>query len=272
MRCRSVSAAAFALTMTLAAAAAPPAAAQIDPTQVDVTIEPACPVVGDTLEIQVDIPQDLFGYYCAYPWPVEVDGQRITVTFALEQIPPILPPPCPSFPPFFYSLDTEGLEPGHYRVDVVALDSPTGFVAPIRTTFLDLEASTLLRLHESRFWISFEWTNPYAGDTGFGPSVPLTDRSGYFFFHNQNNPEVMVKILDGRAINGYFWLFSGGMTTVGYALTVMDVGDGTCLQLPVTPPACPTRTFVNPPFASSNFVDLQLFADPPPESSGAGGL
>jgi len=36
----------------------------------------------------------------------------------------------------------------------------------------------------------------------------------------------VVKALDGRAINGKYWLFYGAVTDVGYTLSVEDLVDG----------------------------------------------
>jgi hypothetical protein len=46
------------------------------------------------------------------------------------------------------------------------------------------------------------------------------------FTGNLSNPEVFVKIVDGRPVNGYFWVFYGGLTDVGYTLTVTDAVTG----------------------------------------------
>jgi len=39
---------------------------------------------------------------------------------------------------------------------------------------------------------------------------------------NAENPEIVVKVLDGRAINGRWWVFIGGLTGFDYEVTVRD--------------------------------------------------
>jgi hypothetical protein len=37
------------------------------------------------------------------------------------------------------------------------------------------------------------------------------------------SPEVFVKILDGRVINGSFWVFYSGLTDLEYTVTVQEL-------------------------------------------------
>lgn len=48
---------------------------------------------------------------------------------------------------------------------------------------------------------------PPQGLSGFGRPVPLTADTGYFWFFNPANVESIVKVLDGRPVNGKFWAF-----------------------------------------------------------------
>lgn len=52
--------------------------------------------------------------------------------------------------------------------------------------------------------------------------VPLTDQTGAFWFGNRNNLELIVKVHDGRGVNGKFWVFWGAATNQRYLLTVTD--------------------------------------------------
>ena len=62
--------------------------------------------------------------------------------------------------------------------------------------------------------------------TGAGVALPQTDTFGYFSLptltNNPSNPEVFVKILDGLAVNGNYWVFYGHLTDLIYDLTVTD--------------------------------------------------
>lgn len=66
--------------------------------------------------------------------------------------------------------------------------------------------------------------------TGAGVALPQTDTFGYFSLpsltQNPSNPEVFVKILDGRTINGAYWVFYGHLTDLIYDLTVTENATG----------------------------------------------
>jgi len=55
--------------------------------------------------------------------------------------------------------------------------------------------------------------------------VGLT-RGGAFWFFSPDNPELLVKILDGCSVNGAKWLFASAATNVGFTLTVTDTTTG----------------------------------------------
>ena len=60
----------------------------------------------------------------------------------------------------------------------------------------------------SRFRVSVRWRIPQ-GATGPGGALPVTDETGTFWFFEPANVELMVKVLDGRAISGKYWFFYG---------------------------------------------------------------
>jgi hypothetical protein len=59
-----------------------------------------------------------------------------------------------------------------------------------------------------------------------GVATRAGDQFGLFtaplLTNDPDNPEVLVKILDGRAINGKWWVFLGGLTGFDYEATVRD--------------------------------------------------
>jgi ELWxxDGT repeat protein len=83
-----------------------------------------------------------------------------------------------------------------------------------------------LCLLDGRFRVEVEWTDQRSGDSGIGTAVPGTDRSGFFWFFNQTNIELVVKMLDGRQVNGRFWVFYGALSDVEYTITVTDTEAG----------------------------------------------
>ncbi len=82
-----------------------------------------------------------------------------------------------------------------------------------------------LCLQEDRFQVDVEWQTP-AGDSGNGQAVPLTEDTGYFWFFNQANVEMVIKVLDGCGVNGHYWVFVGGLTNVQVGITVTDTASG----------------------------------------------
>ncbi len=77
-----------------------------------------------------------------------------------------------------------------------------------------------------RFSVQVSWKNPYTGETGTGKSEPLTGDTGAFWFFDPANLEVMIKVLDGRLVNGNFWVFYGSLSNVEYTVTVTDTTTG----------------------------------------------
>ena len=59
-----------------------------------------------------------------------------------------------------------------------------------------------------------------------GHAVPLTADSGYFWVFRESNLELVAKVLDGRPVNGYYWLFYGALSDVEYTITVTDTVSG----------------------------------------------
>jgi len=77
-----------------------------------------------------------------------------------------------------------------------------------------------------RFRVEAFWSTP-SGQTGHGQAVPVTADSGYFWFFNQSNIELVVKVLDACAFSNRYWVFAGGLTNVQVRLRVTDTANGT---------------------------------------------
>ena len=52
--------------------------------------------------------------------------------------------------------------------------------------------------------------------------MPFGPTSGFFWFFNDANIELVVKILDARPVNGHFWVFYGALSDVEYTIRVVD--------------------------------------------------
>jgi len=98
--------------------------------------------------------------------------------------------------------------------------------APAATPAVLAEASTPLLLDGGRFTVSVRFTDPRTGISGQATPVPVTEDTGAFWFFGPDNLELMVKVLDGRTVNGHFWVFFGAASDVAYTLTVTDTQTG----------------------------------------------
>lgn len=82
-----------------------------------------------------------------------------------------------------------------------------------------------LCLRGNRFEAKVTWLD-FQGKTGDGVARPVTDDTGAFYFFGPENLELMVKVLDGRRLNGHFWVFYGSLSNVEFTLTVTDTLNG----------------------------------------------
>jgi Leucine-rich repeat (LRR) protein len=85
-------------------------------------------------------------------------------------------------------------------------------------------AGATLCVQQDRFAVTLTYDTGTA--RGDGQAVQLTGDTGYHWFFDADNVEVVVKVLDGCALNGRFWVFAGGLTDVGVRLTVTDTATG----------------------------------------------
>ncbi|HZF13947.1 MAG TPA: NBR1-Ig-like domain-containing protein [Thermoanaerobaculia bacterium] len=83
-----------------------------------------------------------------------------------------------------------------------------------------------LCLLSGQFKVSVQFRNPNDGTTGAGQAVPGSDASGTFWFFSPTNTELVVKALDGRALNSKYWIFYGALSNVEYWVTVQDLATG----------------------------------------------
>jgi hypothetical protein len=86
---------------------------------------------------------------------------------------------------------------------------------------------TTLCLNNGRFKVETIFSAPSLGITNApAQAVVLTSDTGYFWFFSANNVELVLKAVDGRAFNGFFWVFYGALSDVEYHITVTDTTTG----------------------------------------------
>jgi len=117
--------------------------------------------------------------------------------------------------------------------------------------FIPCGASTNLCLQNDRFRVEVVWRD-FEGNRGSGHAVPLTPDTGAFWFFDSDNLELMVKVLDGRPINGHFWVFLGSLSNVRFEVMVTDISNG--------------RSWIheNPAGTFASVGDAGAFTDAPP--------
>lgn len=106
--------------------------------------------------------------------------------------------------------------------------------------------SSTLCLQNARFRVTADWQIPN-GTSGTASAVQLTANTGYLWFFTADNVEVVIKVLDGCAINSRFWVFAGGLTNVAVTIHVTDTQTG----------------------ATNNYINAQKTAFPPLQDTSA---
>ena len=123
--------------------------------------------------------------------------------------------------------------PGFYRVVLVVSGLDTESTASrdilVRASdpagMCEPDGGTLC-LRDSRYAVGVEWWTG-GGQSGRGSVVHAgTNDSGLFRFFSRDNWEVLIKVLDGCALNGHMWVFGASTTDLGYSITVTDTVTG----------------------------------------------
>ncbi|MCY3933096.1 MAG: hypothetical protein OXH70_15430 [Acidobacteria bacterium] len=114
------------------------------------------------------------------------------------------------------------------------------------------EGAGYLCLRDGRFEVRAHWSRPDVLEefgAGTAVAVDISDESGLFWFFESENIELVVKVLDGTAINGSYWVFFGALSDVEYWITVRDAETGE------------RRTYHNSPKDVCGQKDLLAFID-----------
>ncbi len=85
-------------------------------------------------------------------------------------------------------------------------------------------SETALCLQNSRYEVQANWQT--GERSGAATVIPRTADTGMFWFFSQGNVELIVKVLDGCALNGHRWVLMGGLTDVGVEIMVTDSESG----------------------------------------------
>jgi len=97
---------------------------------------------------------------------------------------------------------------------------------PASTTTGCTPSATAMCLNNNRFRVTATFSTP-AGQSGQAQVVKLTDETGYLWFFDSSNVEVVVKAINACSFNNRYWIYSAGLTDVQVVMTVTDTLTGT---------------------------------------------
>jgi hypothetical protein len=158
----------------------------------------------------------------------------------------------------------DGLRPDTpytFRVQAANADGASAFSNPASATTLGGPAGPCvagdgsLCLLGGRFRVAVRFRAQNV--PGAGQAVPQSDQSGLFWFFDAANIELIVKMIDGQGLNGFFWTYYGGLSDIEYWITVTDTQTGQ------------TRTYHNPPGSLCGQGDVNAFAHPASDTANA---
>jgi hypothetical protein len=160
----------------------------------------------------------------------------------------VSPSPPSTFEVVSYTFPSSGLYTirvySSYNTTYTLTVSCSGGAPPPTCT----SSGTSLCLNGARFRVSVIFSAPSLGITNApAQAVPLTSDTGYFWFFSANNVEIVLKAVDGRSFNNYFWVFYGALSDVEYTITVTDTVTGA------------VRTYSNPPGHLASVADTSAF-------------
>lgn len=90
-------------------------------------------------------------------------------------------------------------------------------------------SATQLCLLSNQFGVTVEWDSPSAMGSGtvVGPGSLDT---GFFYYDDPNAADLLVRVLDGCAVNGQYWVFLAGVSDHGQTVQVTDFNSGSVTQ------------------------------------------
>ncbi len=127
---------------------------------------------------------------------------------------------------YYFSVEDYDGNGGTFTISVT--ECPAGSVCIPSDTTLCLPG-------DNRFEVTVYFdTVQGGGNFGFAQAIPLDSlglsSGGSFYFSNPTNPEFLVKVLNGCALNGHFWVFYAATTNVGFEVSVLDTATDTLIE------------------------------------------
>ena len=117
------------------------------------------------------------------------------------------------------AIDTTGGNIALLKIHLAATSvGPAGTCEP--------DGSTLC-FQDQRFTATGSWSLADGQNGSMSAGVLGRKDSAAFYFFRPENLEMLIKVLDGCAVNGHYWVFYSATTDVGFELTVLDTVTGT---------------------------------------------
>lgn len=122
------------------------------------------------------------------------------------------------------TVQTRVLQPGLYYIGVAPLSGSSPYnlaLSDIGILADCVEDANTMCLNNGRYRVRATWSS--GANSGNAGAVRLTTDTGYLWFFNNSNVELVVKVLNACSLNNRFWVFAGGLTDVGVTLTITDM-------------------------------------------------
>jgi hypothetical protein len=230
-----------------------PVSAQAATKLLSVSIEPERPTSTDPIRITVTVLHPFDPQLTSFG----MQGKRVRFEY-LDRA------DSPSNPPKTWTAEAVvgPLPAGLYAVELVS-GSP-GFpgdepphVIPIAISHQTFEVSqggdglSFPPSGGSVFGVSLNFEFPSgSGHFETAHGVQLTRDSGFFWFFDESNIEVTIKILDGRGVNGKYWIFLSSMTDLKFIATITH-----CPTNPQIGAPCFSKTYESTQGVNRNIID-----------------
>ena len=213
-------------------------AASAQPARID--ISPRLPTDLDPIEVTVSGFTPCLGVEFDPP-QVDVEARRVVIPVVDVFGPICLPVP--------YS---ETVSIGALPAGTWVLEATSHGLTGARRTIEVLPASHDLFLHGDQFRVRVDWSTPDGVLRGSAYGVPLSDDAGHLWFFEGKNPEILIKILDGRPVNEHWWVFISSNTNLEFKVYVGQITQ-------TDPPFFAEKVYVSPAGANKNFIDTESF-------------
>lgn len=121
------------------------------------------------------------------------------------------------------ALQLANLLDGNYYVNIHSDEFPAGEIRGQIEGCITGPNSLCLNGDRFQTFVEFE---TFDGTEGTGQVISQGDDSGLVYFFDEDNVEMVIKVLNGCADNGNYWVFASGVTNVGVDVTVVDTLTG----------------------------------------------